>query len=155
MKHPITAAAIADRLNKSGFRFRKCKATSREKPGFVPSISWQEEGKTHVKAVVLRNPDGEFTNRYGTKSFTRAPDELVLKVNCIMDDLMREHRSKLKFREDWERGQVVVYVGRKTVYRSDEYTAAATWARDTYKLIDAELMRLYRSYKENYDAAMA
>ncbi len=60
----------------------------------------------------------------------------------------------LKFREDFDKGDVVVYEGRREVFRCDEYKGSAEWAQAKYNLTDQELMVLYRSYKNDYDNQM-
>lgn len=57
----------------------------------------------------------------------------------------------IKFREDFARGQVVVYHNDQPVYRHSEYLGAATWAQRAYNLSDDQLMEIYRDYKEDYD----
>lgn len=57
----------------------------------------------------------------------------------------------IKFREDFERGQVVVYKDDQPVWRHSEYRGAATWAQRAYSLTDEQLMDIYQDYKDDYD----
>ena len=60
--------------------------------------------------------------------------------------------NDIKFRENWAQGTVAVIVGGVGQFASVEYVTAAEWAKRKYDLTDAELMRLYGDYKEDYDA---
>lgn len=57
----------------------------------------------------------------------------------------------IKFREDFARGQVVVYSDDVVAYQHSEYRGAATWAQRTYNLTDEQLMDIFRDYKDDYD----
>jgi hypothetical protein len=59
--------------------------------------------------------------------------------------------NTIKFREDFARGQVVVYNDDVVAYRHSEYRASATWAQSVYELTDEQLMNIFRDYKEDYD----
>lgn len=60
-------------------------------------------------------------------------------------------QAKLKFKEDFNKGCVVVYEGKKVLFSSGEYSVAAKWAKERFALSDNELMELYRSYKRDYE----
>lgn len=57
----------------------------------------------------------------------------------------------IKFRENFANGHVEVIVNDTKVYSHDEYRGAAEWTQKMYRLADAELMDIYRDYKEDYD----
>ncbi len=61
--------------------------------------------------------------------------------------------NHVKFRENFELGVVEVFSHNMLTRRFREYSAAATWAQNLYRLTDDQLMEIYRDYKEDYDAA--
>lgn len=54
--------------------------------------------------------------------------------------------------EDFDECEVVVRVDGKEVFRHEDYSGSAVWAQKQYKLSDAQLIAIYRKYKDDYDA---
>ena len=59
--------------------------------------------------------------------------------------------GKLVFRENWTTRQVEAKVNKVVVLRNSEYRPLAETAQRMFSLTDAQLMDLYRDYKDDYD----
>ena len=57
----------------------------------------------------------------------------------------------IKFRENWNRRTVDVYVNGEIVSAHREYRGAVEWAKAKYNLTDPQLIAIYRDYKSDYD----
>ena len=57
----------------------------------------------------------------------------------------------IKFRENFERGEVWVYVDDSPVFRSGEFLLAMKWAQQAYNLTEAQEQAIRVDYKNDYD----
>lgn len=57
----------------------------------------------------------------------------------------------IKFRENWSKGHVEIFENDVFVAGFPEYSTTAKYTQARWNLSDAQLMDIYRDYKDDYD----